>query len=383
LNSKRIIGLFPQLLGVGGVQEAGRQTAAALNEIAVRRGSTAEFLSLNDPPPWQTFATSAASGAEIRFRGFGRAKFEFAFSAFREALRGDVHIIVAAHPHLALPAACAKSVSAHARTIVVSHGVEIWQPLPGLRRRALLRADLVLAPSTDTAEKLACVQGASREKTRLLPWPVDPSFLQMAERSGALAPPASFPSGRVILTVGRWSASERYKGADDLIRAFAQLRAQFPGLHLVAVGDGDDLPRLRSIAGETGASNSVHFLSSLSREEIAACYARAEVFALPSAGEGFGLVFLEAMAFGKPVVGAASGGTTDVIQDGANGFLVPPHDPESLSRTLAQLLGNDSLRDQLGRRGAELARGRYSFQAFESSLESILEQCGLDSRKTE
>lgn len=383
MNSKRIIGLFPQLLGVGGVQEAGRQTAAALNEIAARRGSTAEFLSLNDPPPWQIFSTSAATGAKVRFRSFGRAKLEFAFSAFREALRGDVHIIVAAHPNLALPAACAKSVSAHARTIVISHGVEIWQPLPGLRRRALLRADLVLAPSTDTAEKLAGVQGVSREKTRVLPWPVDPSLLQMAERSAALAPPASLPPGRVILTVGRWSASERYKGADDLIRAFAQLRARFSGLHLVAVGDGDDLPRLRSIASETGTSDSVHFLSGLSRREIAACYARAEVFALPSTGEGFGLVFLEAMAFGKPVVGAASGGTTDVIQNGANGFLVPPHDPESLSRTLAQLLENDSLRAQLGRRGAELARGLYSFQAFESSLESILEQCGLDSRKTE
>jgi glycosyltransferase involved in cell wall biosynthesis len=152
----------------------------------------------------------------------------------------------------------------------------------------------------------------------------------MSDAPASLSVPPVFPQGRVILTVGRWAAAERYKGADELIRAVAQLRASVPGLHLVAVGGGNDLLRLRGVAADLGAADRVHFLENLSREEIAACYAHADLFVLPSAGEGFGLVFLEAMAFAKPVVGVAFGGTTDVVKDGIDGLLVPPRDSEQL-----------------------------------------------------
>ena len=128
--------------------------------------------------------------------------------------------------------------------------------------------------------------------------------LNMAAAPANLPLPKIFPPSPVILTVGRWAASERYKGADELIRAVAQLREAFPTLNLVAVGGGDDLPRLKQIASDLKVSDAVHFLEGISRRELAACYSRADIFALPSTGEGFGFVFLEAMAFGKPVVGA-------------------------------------------------------------------------------
>src|SRR6202041_38685 len=129
-----------------------------------------------------------------------------------------------------------------------------------------------------------------------------------------------------------------YKGVGDLIRAVAQLQTKFPRLCLAAVGDGDDLLRLEKIAGDLGVSESIRFLTNLSRDEIAACYARCEIFALPSTGEGFGLVFLEAMAFGKPLVGAACGGITDIIENRVNGLLVPAGDLKSLVEALAGLL---------------------------------------------
>jgi hypothetical protein len=154
---------------------------------------------------------------------------------------------------------------------------------------------------------------------------------------------------------------------------------KIPGLYLVAVGDGDDLSRLKKIAADFGVSESVRFLIGLSRQEIAACYARCEIFALPSTGEGFGLVFLEAMAFGKPSVGAACGGTTDVVEDGMNGMLVPPGDSERLVEALAVLLEDELLRSRLGQRGAEIVRRDFSFEVFQNKLEIILEECGLES----
>src|SRR5277367_1724026 len=262
--AKKIVGLFPELLGIGGIQEAGRLTAAALRAISLRHSNwSTDFQSLVDPPGLQEFGTSQN---RIYFRGFGRSKTRFALSVVRQSRHG-ARIALAAHPHLAMPVQGMKWFSPQLKTIVMSHGVEVWKPLPLPRRQALLSADLVLAPSRDTAQKLAEVQGVPETKIRKLSWPLNPDFLRMAATSPGLPLPSGFPQGRVILTVGRWAASERYKGADDLIRAMAQLRITFPGLHLVTVGDGDDLPRLKTIAADLGVSEAVRFLTGLSRQE--------------------------------------------------------------------------------------------------------------------
>jgi phosphatidyl-myo-inositol dimannoside synthase len=374
-EAKKIVGLFPELLGVGGIQEAGRLTAAALEGISFRHnGWSTHFQGLNDPLGMQEFE---AAGGKMRLLGFGHSKVRFVLSAIRQSSQG-ARIVLAAHPNLALPVMGMKRFSPRLGTIVMSHGVEVRKPLSSLRRRALLAADLVLAPSRDTAQKLAEIQDVPPAKIRTLAWPLNPDFLRMAAAI-SLPLPSGFPEGRVILTVGRWAASERYKGADDLIRAMVQLRTKFPGLNLVAVGDGDDLPRLKKFAADFSVSDSVRFLTGLSRQEIAACYARCEIFALPSTGEGFGLVFLEAMAFGKPLVGAACGGTTDVVEDNFNGLLIPPGDSKQLITALSVLLEDESLRSKLGRRGAEILRSKYSFEVFQNKLELILQECGLDS----
>jgi len=200
----------------------------------------------------------------------------------------------------------------------------------------------------------------------------------MTEQTSKLPLPKAFPYGKVVLTVGRETAAEHYKGTDALICAVAQLRPTIPDTYLVVVGAGDDLPRLRNLARDLGISESVKFLGGIPREEVAACYARCDIFALPSTGEGFGLVFLEAMAFAKPVIGVACGGVTDLIQDGVNGLLIPPHNLGRLAEGLGTLLRDPTLRQEYGIRGAEIVRRKYCFGAFESELEDILMECGLD-----
>ncbi|MFZ3216176.1 MAG: glycosyltransferase family 4 protein [Candidatus Acidiferrales bacterium] len=371
----RLVGLFPELLGIGGIQEVSRQSVRALQNISAQGEWSAAYLGLNDPPGRREY--SLAEGP-ISLRGFGRSKARFVLAALHSA-RKSVRVVLAAHPNLAPPAVWMRRLTPLLKIIVMAHGIEVWEPLSAHRRAALLSADLVLAPSTSTARKLIEVQGLPPEKVRKLPWPLNSAVLEMAAEPHNLPLPQNFPPGPVILTVGRWVSSERYKGADDLIRALAQLRAAFPRLTLVAVGSGDDLPRLRQLAADHNVSASVHFLSGLSPRELAACYARADVFALPSAGEGFGLVFLEAMAFAKPIVAAAAGGSTDLVQDGVNGILVPPRDPAALAQALARLLGDEPLRSALGHRGAEIVRRQYRFDLFQSQFQAILSDCGLDS----
>ena len=379
VQARTVIGLFPDLLGVGGVQESGRLTAAALSEIVRERGVEAELFGLNDSPGINALEIN---GSSIPLRGFGRAKFRFVSAGMKRAyqLRGTgTGVIFAAHPHLAVPAALIRRFAPNLKIIVVAHGIEVWTALSPLRRRALLRADMVLAPSRFTARKLSEIQGVSPEKTRVLPWPLSPDFMRLAGQQTACPLPQSFPTGSIILTIARWDASERYKGADELIRAVAQLQATIPDVQLVAVGGGDDLSRLVQLAQSVGVRDRAHFFTGLSRQQIAACYARADVVALPSTGEGFGLVFLEAMAFAKPVVGAAIGGTLDVIQDGVNGSLVPPHDVQKLADALSNLLGDESLRARMGGAGAEIVRRNYCFAEFRGRLCEILDEC-VDTR---
>lgn len=369
---KRIVALFTDLLGLGGVQQAGRMTSMALAEIARERGWTIEFLSLNDSGGMH----AVPDAGEIRLRGFARNKARFALAALRIAFGADDGgVVIAGHPNLAPIAAWMRRLRPQLQAVVMSHGIEVWDPLAAHRRKALHRADRMIAPSNYTAQKLTEVQGVAAEKVRHLPWPIRPAFLELARERQKLPLPSGFPRGRTMLTVGRWAANERYKGADALIRAVADLRAAIPNIQLVAIGSGDDLTRLRRIAAELHMEDRAHFLEKLSDEEVAACYAHADVFALPSTGEGFGLVFLEAMAFGKPVVGVAAGGVTDIVHDGENGFLVPPGDAQRLSDALRALLENDSLRARLGAAGTEMVKRKYSFEAFRLQLAEIVDDC--------
>ena len=372
-----IIGLFPELLGIGGVQESGRQSVRALNEIARRRDCQIQIFSLNDVLGEHRLPSP---DHQIRVRAFGRKKVSFLKCLIRQAISSNadgVIFVIAGHPNLALPAWLMNMFSHSIRTIVMTHGVEVWTRLPRLKWNALSHADVLLGPSSDTVQKLINVQGIAPGKVRKLAWPVSSNFVSMAERSTLLPLPRSFPAGQVVLTVGRWATSERYKGLDSLVHATAVLRATFPTLHLVVVGHGDDLPRLRTLAIDCGVGDCVHFLGRLSSEELAACYASSDVFAMPSTGEGFGLVFLEAMAFAKPVVGAACGGTTDIVEHGINGLLVPPGDVQKLTEALDSLLRNDAFRASLGRRSAELVREKYGFEAFAGELERILSDIGF------
>ena len=363
-----ILALFTELLSTGGVQFAGRQTAAVLAELADERKLSYRFLSLNDPGSEHELSFGSM---RFRFRGFARGKAQFSRAGIQGAA-GRAGFVVAGHPHLAPPAAAVKMISPKRRMLVMAHGVEVWNPMTRIRRAALRKADVLTAPSGDTARKLVEIQQARRDRVSLLPWSIDPELWALAQ-SAKRERPAGLPAGRIVLTVGRWMSSERYKGLDHLIRAVAVIRRDVPDIMLVAVGDGDDLPRLQGLARDAGVTERVNFLAKVSREELAGCYAHCDLFALPSAGEGFGLVFLEAMAFGKPVIGGAHGGTPDVVQDGSVGYLVRHEDAEQLCAAMKKLLVDGTLRGEMGARGRELVRSHFLLEHFKTRLARCLD----------
>jgi len=239
---------------------------------------------------------------------------------------------------------------------------------------ALRKTDVVLAPSKYTAEHVAADQGVDAARVRVVPWALDPQFEVLATNAAKSTVPARFPQGQVVLTVGRWLANERYKGMDTLITALPRLLPRWPELQLVAAGDGNDRAWLEDLAEETGVDRHVHFLSGLSYEELAACYSHCHIFALPSRGEGFGLVYLEAMACGKAVIGGAHGGAPEVIEDGKTGYLVPHGDAAQLATAMETLLDDAALRAEMGRRGKQRVENEFRFSVFAKSFRKILRE---------
>jgi phosphatidyl-myo-inositol dimannoside synthase len=368
-----LIGLFSELDAAGGVQRAGRHIAAVMKEFADSRGMECRFLSLNDS---RELHRVSVGEREFVFTGCERGKTRLAATAVRAARR-HAKLVLAGHPNLA-PVVQAMTVAApRMKTIVCTHGVEVWEPLSLLRRRALRRTDLVLAPSQNTADHVAEMQDIAPARIRVLPWALDPQFETLVAQARAPLP-ANFPrGGQVIFTVGRWLATERYKGMDTLITALPRLMTRWPGLQLVLAGEGDDRAWLEDLAEKNGVTLHVHFLSKVSYAELASCYAACDIFALPSSGEGFGLVYLEAMAFGKPVIAGAHGGAPEVVQDGVTGYLVQHGDASQLATCIETLLSDPALAHKMGERGRERVESEFRFNVFAKSLKKILrEQCG-------
>lgn len=194
------------------------------------------------------------------------------------------------------------------------HGIDAWSRPSRLRAYACAQASLVTAVSRYTRRRFLGWCPLPDERAKVLPNTVNPMF-QVQDRQ-----PAHGGSLR-LLTVGRLAAGEAYKGHDRIIRALPELKTQAPNCHYQIVGQGDDKPRLIALAADLGVSNSVEFLDSVSADALPKIYAQADVFVMPSTGEGFGITFLEAMASGLPALGMGVDGSVDPLADGTLGFI--------------------------------------------------------------
>ncbi|HVM75892.1 MAG TPA: glycosyltransferase family 4 protein [Candidatus Saccharimonadales bacterium] len=365
-----LIGLFPELDAPGGIQRAGRHLAFLLSEFAKSKDLEYRLLSLNDS---QDLHRLRVGEREFVFTGAARSKAGFVVAALKAARRRP-KLVLAAHPNLAPIVRGMRVLAPGTKSIVCTHGVEVWEPLSRNRRKALQRATLVLAPSRATADFVISLQGVAAERVRVLPWALDPDFETRLVGIGLAQLPADFPKGRVILAVGRWLATERYKGMDTLIQAMPRLLLRWPDVQLAIVGSGDDRDWLENIAKVSGVQRHVHLLSGISYAELSACYAAAEIFALPSRGEGFGFVYLEAMARAKPVIGGAHGGAPEVIRDGDTGYLVSHGDVMQLATSLDTLLSSPDLAKQMGERGRERVQQEFKFSIFAKNFKKILRE---------
>lgn len=180
---------------------------------------------------------------------------------------------------------------------------------------------------------------------------------------------------QVILTVGRMSSLEKYKGQDYLIKAYEAVYDRFPDAQLVLVGDGDDQPRLQELAKRypVNIQNNIFFAGFLNVEELIDLYRCSYMFVMPSSGEGFGLVYLEAMLYGKPCIGGNEDASSNLIVDGLTGYVVDPKSADAIAEKIIALLMDEFKAREMGKAGHEIVSSKYMFPHFKERFIELLE----------
>ena len=236
-----------------------------------------------------------------------------------------------------------------------------------LDRRMLRRMDAVVCVSEGQAAKVARA-AIPRDRLHVIHNSIDPTRFQNGAAAGRAILEGLFESPRsaIIAAVGRQSPE---KGFDQLVDAARMLARNDDRIGIVLVGDGPDRSMLEALVRDWSLQSSVVFTGF--RSDVDRLLPGADILAQASHTEGLPNVVLEACAAGLPVVATDVGGTNEIIEDGVNGYLVPAADPKALASRLLDLVRSRELRHQMGNRGRDLVRTRFSFARQAAAYEEL------------
>ncbi len=307
----------------------------------------------------------------ITWHPAGGSRRQLAASLFKAAQRERPALLLSSHPNFAALQWLHHKLYG-TPSWISAHGIEVWNLRLGPKRWALARLQRLLPVSRFTAERLQQQLNRHCPPISLLPNCFDSARFSPGPRSPQLLQRYGLQEDQpVIVSLSRLSRADAYKHLDRLIQALPALLQHWPDLRLQIAGDGDDRPRLQAIASELAVQSAVIFTGRIADAELADHLRLATVFALPSSGEGFGIVFLEALGCGRTVLAGNRDGSVDPLNDGRFGLLVDPELP--LAPALASLLNGqgEDIWFQAQALSAAVAE-TFGFEGFCAALEAQL-----------
>lgn len=263
-----------------------------------------------------------------------------------------------------------KVLSLSSKSFLLMHGTEVWKKRRGIYSLAARQIDSAISISRYTIEQYRQIYRIPDSQigfvlpNSLGPDKIVPDISSKANQAVQIGPR--------LLSVARLATEERLKGIDTVIQILPTLLTDFPDLKYIIIGDGSDRLRLEHLAKQLRVTHAVDFRGFVPEEELDREYATCTVFIMPSASEGFGLVFIEAMSHGKPVIAARVGGTPEVIQDGVTGLLVSYGNVSELIVALSSLLQDNELRNRMGKAGLQRILKEYTFDVYRLRVAHIL-----------
>jgi phosphatidyl-myo-inositol dimannoside synthase len=275
----------------------------------------------------------------IYHRRAARGRVAFMKVLLDQLLWGErMDLVICGHLNL-LPLAWLAARYQRARLVLVVHGYEAFVPSSRKLSNLLVsRIDAFIAVSRYSRDRFVQWSKISSERGCILPNCVDVVRFRPLERDPNLVERYGLQSKKVVLTVGRMAAEERYKGFDEVINVMPRLLRRFPDLRYVIVGDGSDRGRLEAKVKAFDLTRSVIFAGHVPEAEKVAYYNLADIYVMPSYGEGFGIALIEAAACGIPIVGSSADGSREALLDGTLGRMVDPRSPDELIEAITSIL---------------------------------------------
>ncbi len=348
----------------GGIQTYNRLFAQALNSFD-ELGET-YLLVMTDNASDVADARELDGYKRLQLETFDGERSAFVRRVLRLACQIQIDLLLVGHVNYAPLGMLVRRLRPRLRYGISAHGNDVWLRLSNFRRRALQKADFIMSVSEDTYLRAEQVNGHIEGRQYILP-----NALPWAEDSIVCD---SSPKGTnlLMLSVGRLAADEGRKGVDTVIEAIPRIRVRVPNIRYVVIGEGSDLDRHRNLANRLGVAAHVNFLGSVDEATLRSYYKACDLFVLPSAQEGFGIVFLEAMHYKKPIIAANSGGTPEVVKDQETGMLVEYGNVEQLTAAIIALCTNQPERERMGAAGRRRLQENFTFDHFKRRLHEIV-----------
>lgn len=323
----------------GGIEKVCRVFGRALFELCKEENVPLQVNCMYDS---DADVTDKYFPADI-FHGYSGKKIEFVLKSVQQGRNSSV--VVLSHINLLSVAYMIRRLSPNTKIVLLAHGIEVWRPLAKWKRKMLQKCDLVLPVSEFTKEKIIELHGVKEEQCLVLKNCLDPFLpgLKRIEKNERLSKKYNLQKDdKILMTLSRLNYTERYKGYEKVITAMKDLHNDVMNIKYVIIGKYDDKEkqRLDKFISDLELSDSVIFTGFVPDEEIAEYFSLADAYIMPSTKEGFGIVFIEAMYYGMPVIAGSKDGSVDALSNGELGTLVNPESQEELDQAIERVLAN-------------------------------------------
>ena len=277
------------------------------------------------------------------FRGFGTNRVSFVLKTIVKAKMPD--LIIISHINLAIIGLLIKTINPKCKVWLIAHGIEVWRPLSFLKKIFLNRCDKIICVSNFTKQQMVSRHQTDPAMCTVLNNAVDP-FMKLPAtftKPGHLLKRYRLTGNEpIIFTLTRLASSEQYKGHDHVLKVIGKLKDKFPGIRYVLSGHHDHKEeiRIQKLITKYKVDEQVILTDFIEESELTDYFLLADLFVLPSKKEGFGIVFIEALACGLPVVCGNSDGSVDAICNGRLGTAINADDVDELEKVIIEYLEN-------------------------------------------
>ncbi|MBI4698942.1 MAG: glycosyltransferase, partial [Nitrospirae bacterium] len=363
----KVLFLVPDMFSnKGGIQAFNNYLAKALFEL----GHALNVISINDVEP--------PGNIKYPFNCCSRSRYLrkplFVTAVFREIINFKPDIILCGHINFSLLCMALNKIF-KIPYLTITHGIEAWN-MNGLKSLACRHSRGILSVSRFTrGEILRQLPDYAKENVYILPNTFDPARFRPKPKPQYLMDRWKIKNDdKALLTIARLSKSEQYKGYDKVILAMKDVIKKIPKTKYIIGGSGDDIERIKKLIKENALEDNVVLSGFIPEEEIVDYYNLCDIFVMPSKKEGFGIVFLEALACGKPVIAGNKDGSVDAVLDGEIGVLVDPGDEKGLAENIVRVLTGEVKKEFYD---PEYLRSKvvenFGFPVFRKKLSEILE----------